>query len=143
MATVELAPGVVIDEAELSWSYLAGTGPGGQNVNKVATTAQLRWNAEASPDLPERVRARLPGVAGRRMTGEGVVVITANRFRTQSANRDDALSRLSELVVAAAAPPPPKRRPTKPTYASKLRRLDGKARRSGVKAGRGRPSGDD
>ena len=139
MARVELAPGIEVDEGELGWSYLAGTGSGGQNVNKVAAAAQLRFDAGASPGLPEHVRERLRAVAGRRMTSEGVVVITANRFRTQGGNRDDALARLRELVTAAAAPPPPRRRPTKPTYGSKLRRLAGKSIRSGVKAGRARP----
>ena len=143
MAAVELAPGVEVEEAELAFTYLAGSGPGGQNVNKVATCAQLRFDAASSPGLPERVRERLPALAGRRMTGEGVVVITAGRFRTQSANRDDALARLRELVAAAAAPPPRKRRPTRPTHASKLRRLDGKSIRAGVKAGRARPPRED
>ena len=140
---MELAPGVWVDEAELAFTYTAGTGPGGQNVNKVATTAQLRFDVAASPNLPQRVLERLPDLSGRRMTREGVIVISAGRFRTQAQNRDDALARLSELVRAAAAPPPPKRRATRPTYASKLRRLDGKTRRAGVKAGRGRPPSDD
>lgn len=143
MAAVTLAPGVEVEEAELAFSYLAGTGPGGQNVNKVATTAQLRFDASASAGVPERVRERLPTVAGRRLTGEGVVVITASRFRTQGANREDALARLREIMAAAAAPPPRQRRPTRPTYASKLRRLDGKSIRAGVKAGRARPPRDD
>jgi ribosome-associated protein len=145
VARLELAPGIEVDEAELGWSYLAGTGPGGQNVNKVAAAAQLRFDTTASPGLPERVRERLRGVAGRRMTTAGVLVITANRFRTQAANRDDALARLRELVAAAATPPPPRRRPTRPTYGAKLRRLAGKSIRAGVKAGRARPpsGGDD
>ena len=143
MAAVLLAPGVEVEEGELAFSYLAGTGPGGQNVNKVATTAQLRFDAASSPGVPERVRERLAAIAGRRLTGEGVVVITAGRFRTQSANREDALARLREIMAAAAVPPPRKRRPTRPTYASKLRRLDGKSIRAGVKAGRARPPRDD
>ncbi len=140
---IELAPGVWVGEGELVFTYTAGTGPGGQNVNKVATTAQLRFDVVGSACLPERVRERLPALAGRRMTTAGEVVITAGRFRTQGQNRDDALARLRELVAAAAAPPPPKRRPTRPTFGSRQRRLAGKAIRADVKAGRGRPSADE
>ncbi|MBE7217964.1 MAG: aminoacyl-tRNA hydrolase [Caulobacteraceae bacterium] len=139
---IELSPGVWVGEDELRFTYTAGTGPGGQNVNKVATTAQLRFDAAGSACLPDRVRERLPAVAGRRMTAAGEIVITAGRFRTQGQNREDALARLRELVAVAASPPPPKRRKTRPTLASKRRRLAGKAIRAGVKAGRARPDAE-
>ena len=103
---------------------------------------QLRFDARNSPGLPEPVRARLLRLAGHRATRAGEVVITAQRFRTRERNREDALERLLELIREAAAPPPPKRRATRPTLGSKPRRLEGKARRSGVKRLRGRPEGE-
>lgn len=133
---------IAIDESELSESFIRASGPGGQNVNKLSTAVQLRFDVRRSPSLPSEVRARLERIAGRRMTREGVLVITAQRFRTQERNREDALERLVELIRAATVRPVI-RRPTRPTLASKARRLEGKKRRGDVKALRGtRPHED-
>jgi ribosome-associated protein len=129
---------ISLDEAELDESFLRASGPGGQNVNKVATAVQLRFDAAASSSLPDAVKERLRRLAGRRMTDAGVIVITANRFRTQERNRADALERLVSLIAQATHAPKP-RRPTRPTLASKRRRLDTKRRRAEVKSLRGRP----
>ena len=127
---------ISIAESEVVESFIRSSGPGGQNVNKLATAVQLRFDVRQSPSLSEAVRTRLERLAGRRLTRDGVLVITAQRYRTQERNRDDALLRLVELIRAAAVPPVP-RRPTRPTLGSKLRRLEGKKRRGGVKALRG------
>ncbi len=127
---------IAIDESEITESFIRASGPGGQNVNKLATAVQLRFDVRHSPSLPDELRARLEQIAGRRLTRDGVLVITAQRYRTQERNRDDALTRLIELIRAAAVRPTP-RRPTRPTLASKLRRLEGKKRRGGIKALRG------
>src|SRR5215472_1850361 len=130
---------IAIDDSEISESFIRASGPGGQNVNKLATAVQLRFDVRRSPSLPHEVRARLERIAGRRLTKDGVLVITAQRFRTRERNRADALERLIGLIREAATPPPPPRRPTKPTRGSKERRLEDKSRRSGIKAGRSRP----
>ena len=129
---IRITPGISIDEREIEESFIRASGPGGQNVNKLATAVQLRFDVRRSPSLPEDVRDRLARLAGRRVTNDGVLVITAQRHRTQERNRQDALDRLAELIRRAATPPTP-RRPTKPTAASRRRRLDAKTRRSATK----------
>jgi ribosome-associated protein len=132
---------ITIDESEISERFIRASGPGGQNVNKVASAVQLRFDAQQSPSLPEDVRQRLMRLAGHRLTLEGVLVITAQRHRTQEANRRDALDRLVELIRRAAEPPVP-RKPTKPTRASQRRRLEAKTRRGTLKRLRGARSED-
>ena len=129
---IRITPGISLDEREIEESFIRASGPGGQNVNKLATAVQLRFDVRRSPSLPEDVRDRLARLAGRRVTNDGVLVITAQRHRTQERNRQDALDRLAELIRRAATPPTP-RRPTKPTAASRRRRLDAKTRRSATK----------
>lgn len=139
MSKIPIARGVEIDENELVESFVRGTGPGGQNVNKVATAVQLRFAAQDSRSLSPAVRARLIALAGRRVTKAGEIVITANRFRTQERNREDARARLIALIEAAAAPPPPPRRKTQPSRASREKRLADKHFRSQRKRERAGP----
>ena len=127
---------------ELQEKFVVATGPGGQNVNKVATAVQLRFNAAESPNLQPYIVRRLQEIAGRLMTTRGVIVLTANSYRSQDRNRQDARERLSELIRKAAVIPK-YRRPTKPTKGSKLRRLDNKRKRSIRKSQRGKVSSND
>lgn len=140
---IRVTRGISIDEGELREQFLRASGPGGQNVNKVATAVQLRFDVAGSPSLPEAVRRRLVRLAGKRMTADGVLVIEARRFRQRERNRQDAVERLVALVRKAAQPPKPRRR-TRPTPASKQRRLAAKRRRSETKRLRKRvPPGEE
>ncbi|WP_373270313.1 alternative ribosome rescue aminoacyl-tRNA hydrolase ArfB [Acetobacter malorum] len=135
MAQIAITPSLALDDSELSFTYILASGPGGQNVNKVATAAQLRFDAANSPSLPERVRTRLLTLAGSRATRDGVIVITARNYRTQQQNREDATQRLAELIRQAAHKQA-YRVPTRPSKGARQRRLDGKSRRSSIKQGR-------
>ena len=139
---IPVTPHISIDEREIEESFVRASGPGGQNVNKLSTAVQLRFGVRHSPSLPGDVRERLARLAGSKMTNDGTIVIIAQRHRTQVRNREDALNRLIELIRQAAVRPV-KRRPTKPTKASRERRIEGKKRRGGIKHLRGsRPSLD-
>jgi ribosome-associated protein len=129
---IRIGSGIEIDERELEERFIRASGPGGQNVNKLSTAVQLRFDVRRSPSLPDGVRARLERLAGRRLTRDGVLVISAQRHRTQERNRQDALDRLIELVERAAVAPIPRRK-TKPTKGSRERRLESKKRRSNIK----------
>jgi ribosome-associated protein len=129
---------ISLDEQEIKFSFIRASGPGGQNVNKLSTAVQLRFDIAASPNLPASVKTRLAHLAGRRLTHDRVLIITADRHRSQERNRADALARLVELIRAAAVTPK-LRRATKPTLASKQRRLQSKALRGALKGLRTRP----
>ncbi len=123
---------IELDEREIQEDFVRASGPGGQNVNKVSTAVQLRFDVARSPSLPDPVRARLIALAGRRLTQDGVLILSSERYRSQRRNRDDALERLVELIREACEVDKP-RRPTRPTLASKKRRLDSKQRRGETK----------
>ena len=129
---IRITATISLDDSEIGERFIRSSGPGGQNVNKLATAVQLRFDVRHSPSLSSAVRHRLERLAGRRLTQDGVLVLTAQRHRTQEANRRDALERLVDLVRRAAVPPVP-RKPTKPTGAARRRRLDTKTRRGAIK----------
>lgn len=138
---IQVTPSIAIDESEIEESFVRASGPGGQHVNKVSSAVQIRFDARRSPGLPNDVAIRLMKLAGSKLTQDGVIVIVAQAHRSQKRNREEAVERLLEMIRAAAVRPII-RRATKPTKASKERRLASKERRSGVKTGRQKPTAD-
>ncbi len=141
MARLAVTAWLSVDEAELSERFVLSSGPGGQNVNKVSTAVELRFDARGSPSLPDAIKARLIRIAGSRMTQDGIIVIAAQRFRSQPRNREDAQARLFDMIREAAVPPV-RRRATRPTLGSQKRRLEAKGVRSGTKEMRRKPDQD-
>jgi ribosome-associated protein len=136
--TIAITDDLTLDEREIAETFIRASGPGGQNVNKVASAAQLRFDVRGSPSLSEAVKTRLERLAGSRLTSDGVIVITAQRFRSQERNRDDARNRLVALIRRAAEPPKPRRK-TRPSRAQRVERLAAKARRATIKRQRRSP----
>lgn len=139
---IEIAPALFIDPSEIQLSFVQAAGPGGQNVNKVATAAQLRFDAAHSPSLPDEVRERLIRLAGKRVTQEGILIIHARAHRTQERNRQEAIDRLVALIQQAARRPK-RRRKTQPTAEARRKRLEAKRQRSEIKRARRRPRKDE
>ena len=133
---MQITPTIVLDDAEIEEDFIRASGPGGQNVNKVSTAVQIRFDALHSPSIPEDVRTRLLRLAGQYLTKDGVLIITAQQYRTQAQNRQDARDQLAALIERASHRPTPHFK-TRPTLASKQRRLEGKRKRSQIKQGRG------
>jgi ribosome-associated protein len=129
---IRVTPSIILDDGEIERSFVRASGPGGQNVNKVSSAVQLRFDVARSPNLPEAVRARLRRLAGRRLTQDGVLVIFAQSHRSQQRNSEDALARLIDLIRDAATPPVP-RRPTRPSKSAKRKRTDDKTKRGTIK----------
>ena len=138
---IQITPIIQLDENEIELDFVRSAGPGGQNVNKVSTAVQLKFDAANSPSLPEEVRSRLLGLAGKRASKDGVIVIKAYQYRTQEKNREEAISRLTALIEKAAERPR-RRRPTRPGRAAHARRLDAKKRRGQVKRQRQQGAAD-
>jgi ribosome-associated protein len=139
MGMIQVTGSITLDEREIEKKFIQASGPGGQNVNKVATAVELRIDIRHSPSLPQAVRERLERLAGRRLTLDGVLIIMAQRYRTQDRNRQDALERLLDLIRRAAVAPI-RRRPTKPTAGARRRRLEAKGQRAELKRTRGSSS---
>jgi ribosome-associated protein len=138
---IQITDAIAIDESEILEKFVRASGPGGQHVNKTSTAVELRFDVRGSPSLPEDVKTRLEALAGSRLTLEGVLVLFAQNARSREMNRQDARARLIDLIRQASHRPK-RRRPTKPTYSSKLKRLDSKTRRGGIKSLRGKPADD-
>lgn len=129
---IRITPSISIDDNDIQWAFIRASGPGGQHVNKAATAVQLRLNVDQNPNLPPDIRHRLKRIAGNRMAADGTLIIDARRFRSQSRNREDALTRVAELIRKAAKPPVPRKK-TRLSRTARLRRMEAKRRRSRLK----------